>query len=120
MRHPSRATFIPFALASCIASAIPAFAAPIAPSPQRDAQFELASGGNQRCWMVETPWGPQRRCRGGGYGGWGGGGGGYGGGGYGGRGDGDRESGRRGGWGGAYGGWNGGYGNGRGDWDDRY
>jgi hypothetical protein len=115
MRHP--AISISFALASCVATAAPAFAAPIARSLVSDAQIELASGGNQRCWMVETPWGPQRRCRGGG-GGYGRGGG-YGGGGYGGWGGYD-DSGRRGGWGGAYGGWNGGYGSGRGDWNDRY
>jgi hypothetical protein len=106
MRHPATPIFISFALASCFA--ITAFAAPVGRSLASDARTEIASGGSQRCWIVDTPWGPQRRCRGGGWGGYGGDHG------YRERGDhGEFES--RGGWGGAYGGWNGGYGAGRGD-----
>lgn len=106
MRH-TRLIFSSFALAACIANATPAFALPVEQSPVLDVQFELASGGLQRCWFVQTPWGPQRQCRGGGWGGYGGRGG-YGGyTGYG-------------GWGGGYGGWGGGYGYRRdGDWGDR-
>jgi hypothetical protein len=106
MRHTGP-IFISFALAACIANANPAFAMPVEQSPVLDVQIELTSGGFQRCWFVQTPWGPQRRCRGGGWGGYGGRGG-YGGyRGYG-------------GWGGGYGGWSGGYGYRRdGDWGDR-
>lgn len=115
MRRPARTIVIIFALTSCIATAAPAFAAPVAQSPRSAAQTELAGGGlQQRCWMAQTPQGAQRRCRDGGSGG--------------------RESwsadsgksghaesgdsgdkGSRGGWSGAYGGWNGGYGSGQGE-----
>ncbi len=90
-----RPIVITLALTACIASAVPASATPVAQSLVSDAQIELASGGFQRCWVVDTPWGPQRRCRayGGYYGGWGTytGYGGYGGYGYPARGDGDRD-----------------------------
>ncbi len=61
------------ALAVCIASTAPASATPVAQPPMSDVRIELASGGLQRCWIVPTPWGPQRRCRtyGGYYRGWG-------------------------------------------------
>ncbi len=89
-----RPIFITFALIAGIATTVPACATPIAQLPV-DAGIELASGGFQRCWVVDTPWGPQRRCRayGGYYGGWGTytGYGGYGGYGYPARGDGDRD-----------------------------
>ena len=106
MRHTGP-IFNSFALAACIANATPAIAAPVEQSHVAELQIELASGGLQRCWFVQTPWGTQRRCRDGGWGGYGGRGG-YGGyGGYG-------------GWGGGYGGWGGGYGYRRdGDWGDR-
>ncbi len=60
-------------LAACVATAAPAIATPLAQSPlSSDPGIELASGGLQRCWVVDTPWGPQRRCRSYGsyYGGW--------------------------------------------------
>ncbi len=83
------------AFAACIASTAPASATPVGQPPLSDTRIELASGGFQRCWVVDTPWGPQRRCRayGGYYGGWGTytGYGGYGGYGYPARGDRDRD-----------------------------
>lgn len=110
MRHPARPMVISFALACSVAMIVPAFAASLAQSPVSATQIEIAGGGlRQRCRMAQTPQGPQRRCRGGGYGddrSW--------------DGDGGRDghaeksdngdSGSRGGWGGVYGGWNGGYG----------
>jgi hypothetical protein len=101
MRH-IRPVLISFALAACVATTVPAFATPVAQSPVSDVQIELASGGYQRCWIVPTPWGPQRRCRGGGWRGYGrwGGYGGYGGyGGWGGGGYGYRRHGEWGEWG---------------------
>ncbi len=115
MRRPARPVIVSFALASCVATNVPAFATSAAQPPWFDAQIELAGGGlQQRCWMAQPPQGPQRRCRGGGSGddrSWGGdvrkaG--------PGARGD-SGGSGSRGGWSGAYGGWNGGYGSGQGD-----
>jgi hypothetical protein len=82
MRHTGPIC-ISFALAACIANASPAFAMPVEQSPASDVQIELASGGFQRCWFVQTPYGGY-----GGYGSWGGGYGGWGGG-YGYRRDGD-------------------------------
>ncbi len=67
-----RPIFISFALIACIVSTAPACATPVAQPSVLDTRIELASGGLQRCWIVQTPWGPQRRCRsyGGYYGGW--------------------------------------------------
>ncbi len=96
----TRHIFISFLLTACIANA--ESATPTAQPPVPDPLIELASGGLQRCWIVQTPWGLQRRCRGGwsGYGGYYSGPGGYGG------------------YGGYGGGWSGGYGYpARGDWD---
>ncbi len=92
-----RLILITFALTACIANTVPASATSVAQAPVSNARVELASGGLQRCWVVDTPWGPQRRCRsyGGYYGGW-------------------RTYGGYGG----YSGWGGGYGYpARGDWD---
>ncbi len=114
MRLTTRPIFISFALAGCVATTAPTFAESVAQSPLSDAQTELAGGGLQRCWMAQTPQGPQRRCRGGGSGGresWSADGGRSG---HGERGN-SGDSGSRGGWSGVYGGWNGGYGSGQGD-----
>lgn len=115
MRRLARPIVISLALASCVATTAPAYAAPVARSPVSDAQIELAGGGLQHhCSMAETPWGPQRRRHGGGPGdhrAWSADGGS---GGHGEKVDGG-DSGSRGGWSGVYGGWNGGYGSGHGD-----
>ncbi|MGJ0395895.1 MAG: hypothetical protein ACR65U_06700 [Methylocystis sp.] len=115
MRRPARAVIVSFALASCVATNVPAFATSVVRPPRFDAQIKLAGGGlQQRCWMAQTPQGARRRCRDGGSGGhesW------------------SVDSGKsghaesgdsgdkgsRGGWSGVYGGWNGGYGSGQGE-----